>query len=368
MKKILIILNYYYPYISGLSEYARMSAETLVARNYDVTVLTSNHDKLPSYEEINGVKIQRADILFKIGKGVISPQFIYLAAKLSKRADKVNMHLPMLESGLIALLSPKEKLVTMYHCDVNLSSSFSDRVITKVMDVSHSICLSRSKFINVTSIDYANHSRMSKYVECKLIELAAPIKEYQSVHVEKNDNYQVIGFLGRIVEEKGINILIKAYEILKKENELLKLIIGGDYLNVAGGSVFPKLNQYILDNGIKDVEFVGKINEIEMEKFFSSLDVFALPSINSLEAFGMVQLEAMRCGVPVVASDLFGVRTIIEKTGGGVICKANDVDSLVCSLKEVLTNKNEYTKSIGEIEKNYSNKIWAEKLEKSFNS
>lgn len=61
-----------------------------------------------------------------------------------------------------------------------------------------------------------------------------------------------------------------------------------------------------------------------MAEFYSSLDVFCLPSINPLEAFGMVQIEAMLCGVPVVASDLYGVRTIVGNTGMGLVCKKGD--------------------------------------------
>jgi glycosyltransferase involved in cell wall biosynthesis len=363
---VLIILNYYYPYISGLSEYARLSAESLVEKGYQVTVLTSNHADLKSYEIIQGVHVYRAKVLFKIGKGVISPEFVYLAQKLSKKAEMVNMHLPMLESGLISLLVKKEKLVTMYQCDVNLSSSLSDQLITKIMDISHSVCLNQSHSVNVTSLDYALHSRVASHYEDKLMEINAPIKEYHSVPVEKDKSFKSIGFLGRIVEEKGIIVLIKAFEKIAHDRLDIKLVIGGDYLNIAGGSVYPQLKEYIQEHKLKNIEFLGKIQEKDMESFFSSLDVFVLPSINSLEAFGMVQLEAMRCGVPVVATDLYGVRTIVQQTGGGMICKANDVESLRWAIIDVLDHKEKYVRSIEQIEKIYSNTRWGNQLEESF--
>ena len=123
-------------------------------------------------------------------------------------------------------------------------------------------------------------------------------------------------------------------------------------------------SEYIEKNHIEDVKFLGKLPEKNMEEFFSSLDVFVLPSINSLEAYGMVQIEAMRCGAPVVASDLYGVRTIVQTTGGGLISKRNDYKDLAECIKQVLDNKEKYSRTIEEIEKNYSNKLWEEKYTK----
>ena len=360
-RKILIILNYYVPYISGVTEYARLAAEMLVKEGHDVTVLTSNHANLKSYEKINGEHVYRAKVLFKISKGTVSLQYITLARKLAKQADVVNIHCPMLESGLISLLIPKSKIVTMYHCDVNLPKSIFNNFIVKVMDMMHRICLSRSKIITVTSIDYAEHSRVAAKFKDKLIGVTAPVKEYCSVSVEKNSNKKIIGFCGRIVEEKGIDVLLKAYKIIKKQLPETELQIAGDYKNIAGGSIYPVLKQYIENNNILDVKFLGKIPEEKMPEFFSGLDVFVLPSINSLEAFGMVQVEAMRCGTPVVASDLYGVRTIVQNTGAGLVSKKNDPENLAECIMEVLNNKDKYSRSLEEIEMHYSNKIWSQK-------
>lgn len=358
-KKILIILNYYVPYISGVTEYARLAAEMLVKRGYEVHVLASNHANLPAYEVISGVHVHRAKVLMRISKGVVSGEFLTLARKLSQQADCVNLHLPMLEAGLIAQMVPKEKLVTMYQCDVNLPDSLFNRFIVKTMDISHSACLKKSRLVTVTSIDYAAHSRVASKFQDKLFEMAAPIKEYFPVAVDKKKSVQTIGFCGRIVEEKGVNILISAYEQLKKENPNIELKIAGDYKAVAGGSVYSQLIDYINRHKIEGIEFLGKLKEEQMAEFFSGLDVFVLPSINSLEAFGMVQVEAMRCGTPVIASDLYGVRTIVQKTGGGKICKAGDVQSLVDCLREVLSHRNHYARTVEEVEKIYSNTIWS---------
>lgn len=360
-RKVLIILNYYVPYISGVTEYARLAAEMLVKKGYDVSVLASNHDNLKPREVINGVKVYRAKVLFRISKGVVSTEFIGLARKLSKNADIINMHLPMLESGLISLMVDKNKLVTMYQCDVNLPPSIMNKFIMNVMDISHSICLKRSKYITVTSTDYAEHSRVAAKYKDKLIGLTAPVKNYKHVSVEKNPDQQVIGFCGRIVEEKGIDVLIKAFEIIKKKMPGTVLRIAGDYKSVAGGSVYPSLMQYIKEHHVKDVNFLGKLKEEEMPVFFSSLDVFVLPSINTLEAYGMVQVEAMECGTPVVSSDLYGVRTIVQNTGAGLVSKKKDYNDLARCIMEVLKNREFYVDKLEHLSEHYSNELWSAK-------
>lgn len=360
-QKILIILNYYYPYVSGVSEYAKCAAEMMAQKGHHVTVLTSNHANLKPYEVMNGVHIYRTRVLCKISKGVISPDFILRAKKLSKDSDIVNMHLPMLESGLISLLVSKEKLITMYQCDVNLPKSILNNLIVKIMDISHSICLNRSRRIMVTSIDYAEHSRIASRYTQKLIGIEAPVKNYHRVSVEKNGSKRVIGFCGRIVEEKGLDVLIKAFEIVKKEIPDAILQVAGDYKNVAGGSIYPQLKQYIDEHTVKDVFFLGKIREEKMEEYFSGLDVFVLPSTNSLEAFGMVQVEAMKCGVPVVSSDLYGVRTIVQKTGAGLVSKAGDEKNLADCIIEVLLNREKYARELSNLDQYFSNKIWSQK-------
>jgi len=92
------------------------------------------------------------------------------------------------------------------------------------------------------------------------------------------------------------------------------------------------------------VVFLGEVKSEDMGSFYSLIDVLVLPSINSTEAFGMVQVEAMMVGVPVVASDLPGVRVPIQKTGMGKIVPIKDSHKLAEAVVEVLVNKKKYVK------------------------
>lgn len=350
--KVLVILNYYFPYVSGLSEYARLLCEELAKCGNEVTVLTSNHDKLPEEEFLNGVRVVRAPIWFKISKGVISPRFILWAAKYAKLADVVQMHLPMLEAGVISLLVKSSQLICTYHCDVNLPDGFINRIITKIMDLSHKVALRRARCVVVNTIEYMHSSRVAaKYMD-KMKEISPPIKKLPVVDRPHHDKFR-IGFCGRIVEEKGIDVLIKAFALLQKERENIVLVIGGDYKAVAGGSVYPRLKQYIDAHHIENVRFLGKIPEEKMSDFYAAMDVFVLPSINSLESFGMVQVEAMVCGTPVIASDLPGVRTVVQNTGMGLICKRGSAEDLKDCFAQIMDNHTLYYRSREVIEKRY---------------
>lgn len=353
MKKILIILNYYYPYVSGVSEYARILAQELVQNGHEVTVLTSNHAALKAEEWINGVKVLRTPVICKISKGTISPSFITRAVRLAKDADVVNMHLPMIESGIISRGIDTGKLLVTYHCDIQLPRTILNRLIMGCMDISNNSCLKKSARIAVQTKDYAEHSRVAYRYRKKFVETATPIKEYSRKSVIREAGKKVIGFCGRLVEEKGIDVLLKAYEILCREEDDLLLKIAGDHKAVAGGSIYAALKHYIEEHHMENVIFTGKLKEEEMEAFYSSLDVFVLPSINSLEAFGMVQIEAMYCGTPVVTTDLYGVRTIVKRTGMGVVVERNNADALADGLREVLRHRESYIRPKETIQQYY---------------
>jgi len=102
--KILIVLTYYRPHTSGLTIYAERLAKALVNRGHTVTVLTSQFDKsLPRNEILDGLKIVRVPVLFRLSKGVIMPAFGYLATKLVLEHDVIQLHLPQFDAAGVAL-------------------------------------------------------------------------------------------------------------------------------------------------------------------------------------------------------------------------------------------------------------------------
>ena len=217
----------------------------------------------------------------------------------------------------------------------------------------------RSKEVITLSLDYFNKISLHKYFHKKINEIPPFIKKIK--YHSKNNNKQnrlTIGYLGRISNEKGLEYLIKASNMLMKKNILHNLIIAGDTQDL-------RFKKYI--NNLKNISnqntiFTGKLNEKQKEEFYKNIDIFVLPSINSFEAFGIVQLEAMSYGKPVIASNIKGVKSIVEKTKNGyifknknpkdlyskiILCKKKKFDSEIIKKNLILNyNKIKFDKSI----------------------
>src|SRR4051794_18338477 len=122
--KILHALTYYHPHLSGLTIYVERLAETLAARGHEVTVLASRHlPTLPRLEARGGVRVVRAPVLLRLHKGVVSPAFTTETWRLLQDQDVLNLHLPLLEAGLLSLLArrvARKPVVLTYHCDLQL--------------------------------------------------------------------------------------------------------------------------------------------------------------------------------------------------------------------------------------------------------
>jgi glycosyltransferase involved in cell wall biosynthesis len=346
--KILMVLYYYFPYISGLSVYVKKLAEQLVERGNKVSIITSQYDKSLDYSEIiNGVQIHRVPVSFKMDKGVIMPTFVTRIMSMSKDYDVILLNLPMAESGLLTFLL-HEKIVINYICDVRLNSrNWIGRFLEFFIYKSINYSIKKSKSIVAMSFDYAANSKvLSNYLD-KVIPIPPPIAMVDSVQIDSSyfyhrtnipENSKIIGFLGRIVYEKGIDFLIHAFQILQKKYSDLYLVVAGDYQDVAGGSIKNYL-MHFLEGKDERVRFTGRLNDEEVHGFYKFIDVLALPSIDPLEAYGMVQVEAMLHGTPVVASDMPGVRVIVRTTGMGKIVPRKDASALASAIEKVVYEK-----------------------------
>jgi len=364
--KLLISLSYYSPYVSGVTIYAKTLAEALAKEDIAVTILTSQHDKnLPFEEKINGVKVVRIPVTVKISKGPIMFNFFQKCLPLIRNTDVVNCHLPQFESSLLALVAKcfGKKVIVTYHTDLFNKKSFLKWIIKKVLVLSQFVTCSLADAIVVQTKDNADHSSFLSHFRRKLIFIYPPI--FPPIHVLESTKTQMnkrmgdtnayrIGFLGRIANEKGIEYLVKALPLVeKKMSKKCQLVIAGSK-DAVGEQVYKKKIMSLIQNEKDSVIFLGLLTEEEKSAFYALLDVFVLPSINTTEAFGMVQVEAMYCGIPVVATDLPGVRVPIQETGMGELVPPKNIEALADAIGNVLQDKKKYVKAVSVIEKVFS--------------
>jgi L-malate glycosyltransferase len=149
----------------------------------------------------------------------------------------------------------------------------------------------------------------------------------QKLGVQKNI---VIGYIGRFVEEKGIDLILKALPLLP---EFTKILLVGT------GSQTAALRKLAQDLGIDDrVIFTGGVPHSEAHRYLRCMDILALPSLtrpNWKEQFGRVLIEALACEIPVVGSDSGEIPHVIGNLGGGLVCKEGSVESLAACLDEL---------------------------------
>lgn len=332
-RRLLVALNYYAPYVSGVTEAARVVAEGLAARGWQVTVVASRHDAALAEEEtVGGVRVVRTPVVARIGKGVVSPALVPTVARWARHADAVHLHLPMIEAGAIALATRRTPLLLTYQCDVSLPPGVVNALQVRALDASHRVALRQAAATVVTSADYANASRLSDPLSRNQVVIPPPCRLRDGGTPRFRDGCGLhVGFLGRIVEEKGIEYLVDGFRA--RADDTARLIIGGDFSKVAGGSVVEKVRKHI--DGDPRVRLLGFLRDEQIPDFFASLDVLALPSVNSLEAFGIVQAEAMMLGVPVIAADRPGVRTVVAATGFGRLVPPRDAAAITTALDAV---------------------------------
>jgi len=333
-RDLAMALTYYAPYVSGLSDAARAIAEGLAGRGWRVTVVATRHQPdLPARETLNGVDVVRTPVIARIGKGTVSPAFVPAAARAAGRSRALLLHLPLLEAGLIASLVRRTPIVTMYQCDISLPAGLANRGQTAVIDLSSRVACRRSRAVVASSADYAQASRISTSLLPRLRVIPPPCRLRSGGKPAFRDTPGLhVGFLGRLVEEKGVEYLVEGFRRLT--DPAARLLLAGDFAAVAGGSVVERVRQGAA--GDPRIRLLGFLPDAQVADFYASIDVLVLPSINPLEAFGIVQAQALMLGIPVIASDLPGVRVPLTEVDLGTLIPPRDAAAIAGALSAPL--------------------------------
>ncbi len=378
--KILTVLTYYRPHTSGLTIYAERLARAFVQRGHEVTVMTTQYDpSLPRAENMDGVKIIRVPVMFRLSKGVISPTFGWAATKLVADHDVVQLHLPQFDAPGVALrgrLFGKPAVLT-YHCDLLLPPGFFNRLVNLVVKWQNNMAGLLSNQIVTYTQDYADHSSYLSRYKFKLQTILPPvelptadksaIQSFAEAH-HRADRKPVIGMAARFAAEKGVEVLLDALPVILKKYPEAQVLFAGQYQNVMGEQVYfdrlmPRIREY---ENAGHWTFLGNLNPAQMSAFYPNLDVLVVPSLNSTEAFGLVQIEAMMNGVPCVPSALPGVRMPVQMHKMGCISRIGNADSLAESVLEVLNEPDKFRCNIESLKKAYNPDTVAAEYEKLF--
>ena len=346
--RLLFLLTYYRPHLSGLTVAAARRAEALAARGHAVTVLTSRQNaEWPLEETLRGVRVVRLPVIWRAGKGVLLSGYRARLGGLAAECDAVVLCLPgtPLEAWSAARWTRRlaKPLLIEYACDLRLPGGLGARLVEAVAGWGHAIAARSARAIVFATEDYAAASpyaaRFREKVRIILPIVEIPVPDPAAVgalrqrHAPRGE--RLIGFAGRLAAEKGIHVLLDALERLLAAGHDARLLMAGDTETVIGEAAYRR-GIFTRLGGLGDRCRLLGVVEPDLSAFYAACDVLALPSLNCTESFGLVQAEAMLCGTPVVASDLPGVRMAVRWTGFGRIVPPGDAGALAEAIAGVL--------------------------------
>ena len=361
--KILIILLYYHPHSTGLTHYVRMLAEELVRRGHEVTVVASRHSKeLPGGETLfNGVRVVRLWAPIALSRGRVMPTYPWALKRLLRQHDIVNIHIPLLETALVAWLAGRTgvPVIPTHHGDLILPQTIGNRLITRIMFAFYKYLARRVPRIVGLSDDYADNSYYLLPFRDK-VEIIYPPMVIPTPQPERVDELRkewqpeggpIIGYAGRFVQEKRPDLLIRSLDTINRRYPNAKIYFAGEY-DIPYESTWQR-QQALVKRYESQLTFLGLIRDKqELANFYAACDVMVMPSDS--DCFPLVQGEAMLCGTPVVMTDIPGGRVAVTITGMGKIARRGDPVSIAEATMAVLDEPARYTKSRQEIAKIFS--------------
>lgn len=347
---ILCISTYFFPYLSGLTVYPYRLFRRLTTNGFHIQVLTFRYSRsVPAKETIDGIAVERIPYWLKISKGFFAPFFIAALLRYIKNVDVIIINQPSVEGALAVVLGRilKKKVISLFYCRLHLGEGVLQQMIARIVNAIVYGELLLSDTIVALSHEYMKEIIGDAFIH-KTVIIPPPIVSYPVspsdyvLYTKKKADHVWIGFCGRIAREKGLEYLIEAYTMLRNTIPRAMLVFAGPSdTEVAGEKKYYQKIVKLLAAKYVPHLFLGKLTDRQLGAFYKTIDVLVLPSVNSTEAFGMVQAEAMVAGTPVVASDLPGVRVPIQLTGMGCLTAPKHSSALAKAIVTVISRRDD---------------------------
>lgn len=372
--RILQVNKFYYPHVGGVETVTRQLSEGAVKRGHQVRVLTCNHQLEPTsrFERINGVEVWRAASYGFLFNTSLSPTFPFLYDRAVKWADVIHFHSPSPLPELTHLfcgIATSKRVVVTFHADPSTSrfkllSPVYIPVLRQLLRRADGITATAPENIERTGLLRAFKSKTDVIPLATEFEVDPPNekeREIKKKRLLKVDDEKVILFVGRLAYYKGLSYLLRAMQKVEAQ-----AVIVGD------GGQRHDLEEEAQELGVEEkVQFAGYVSDERLPEFYQAADLFVLPSIASSEAFGIVQLDAMAHGLPVVNTDLpTGVPFVSQHGETGLTVEAESSNALAKALNR-LVNDGEYRRKLGRNAKDRAKKFTKGKMmdrfEKKYN-
>lgn len=328
--KILQVGKFYHPSRGGIETLLRNLAEGLCRAGDEVTVVCSSDSPRPAHDWHGGVRVVRAGTLGTLLSQPLSPALTARILRYARDADVVHVHTPNPLAEVSTLLVPAHvPIVASWHSDIvrqsalmkvygSLSRAFLRRVSSVVVATPHHI-----RYSDLLP-EFAQKCRVIPYG----LELPGPRAGIAPRTRSERFGEDYILFVGRLVGYKGVSVLVRALRELPHAT----VVIVGD------GPLRQVLQTQAQTDGVADrVHFLGSVDDATLSELYENCGLLVLPSVSRAEAFGLVLLEAMARGRPVVSTRLDSGVTLVNEDGvTGRVVTPNDPHALAQAIASLL--------------------------------
>lgn len=330
--RVLHVYKDFFPILGGIENHLLLLARELSRRqDMEVEVLVTNTGPRTVVDRFDGLRVTKAARLAEFAS---TPLSLALWREMGRRAyDIIHLHFPYPPGEMAALRRGRaRRLVLTYHSDV-----VRQRLILRLYHPLLLRLLSRVDAILATSPNYIETSPyLSPLKEkCTVVPFGVDTSFFQcrsgseiSDRLRGSHQPPFVLFVGKFRYYKGLHYLIEAMKEVRK----------GTLLLVGGGPEEASLRAQVTRLGIEDrVAFLGPVEGSLLPSYYQASQVFALPSCQRAEAFGIVQLEAMACGLPVVSTELGTGTSYVNRHGvTGLVIPPADPAALAGAINQLL--------------------------------
>jgi phosphatidyl-myo-inositol alpha-mannosyltransferase len=328
--KIGLVCPYIYPDGGGVAQHVGYLYENLRLRGHDVRIITASHGPQRASEG----DVIRLGVGFSVptngsmGTLTFSPRYLSQIRTMldRERFDLLHFHEPFVPFLSLFLLRESTSVnVATFHAYAGFSPSyeFGKRFLGGYATRLHGrIAVSAAARHFIDRFFPGDYKLIPNGVDIARYDRAVPIARWQ-------DGTRNLLFVGRHEPRKGLLDLLKAYRALRKTGCDCRLLV------VGSGPQEREARRYIATRRLNGVEFLGRVSDAEKAQLFKNADVYVSPATGG-ESFGIVLLEAMSAGAPIVCSDIHGYKGVVRRGREGLLVPPRKPKALASAIATLL--------------------------------
>jgi phosphatidylinositol alpha-mannosyltransferase len=328
--KIGLVTPYIYPLPGGVNAHVQHLYENLRLRGHDVRIISTRHGPQKSSE---------GDVI-RLGWGFSVPTngsvgTVTIDHRLREGArevleregfDLLHFHEPFVPFlSLVLLLESRSVNVGTFHAFAGWSPAyeFGKRMLGGFARRLHGrIAVSSAAWHFISRYFPGDYKVIPNGVDVERFASARPIERWR-------DGTPNILFLGRLEDRKGVMHLLRAYRRLRQDGANGRLLVVGT------GPQERDVRRYIATRRLRGVELIGRVSDEDKARYFATADVYVSPATGR-ESFGIVLLEAMAAGAPIVCSDIHGYKGVVRRDREAILVPPRDHRALAGGIRRVL--------------------------------